>query len=842
MADVNTTVFYPDGTLVPNDQVGQAIADGTARWKSTDKVRFVSPNGEGYEVPGGSAWEAIQRGWRPESNDEAELKDAQRSASVGDVLQGFAGGLASTLTFGGYDAFRDPKALRIEKARAPIANELGEVAGVVTPIGVEAGLTRFGVEGAGTLARSALTAAEAATAAPRAVTRFANMAGRAVEAGVSAERPILGAAARQATEGAIEGFTYGTGRELSRQSMGNEDLSLEKLLAAGGEGALFGGALGGGVGALSGVLGKGFTAATTAGRRLEGIANEALAAPAATKAGSRLALEEQQAARAFGFGPGDVQRVGIEKVKTFAREALDRELIPPGLASMFDDMGTKAFKVEKVRQELGEAVGKVYSDLDAAGLKLDRTDMLAASAKQLGEMADKGGNIARYGKQLEKDWVERVVKAKSFEDVAEIVRDLGKEWKKYDRAADSFRRDAITEFRGNLRVALNDEVQRVAPVEAAKLEKLNQLYGAFKEASAVTEKAAARKQLEKPPFTPWDVGVAAAAGFPFGSIYAGTKVAAAGLMRSERAASALAVALNKMRAASANQGIKITDAVEAAARKGARDTHYSITVKRGLMAKNLVDQAMAAAEIQHNPDAAARRIAAVTSPLTAADPKLGARASMTIADDLRWLNSRAPQGTNVDLRARLAWDRYDKFQKAGDKAAAAAFGGKATAAAGGGKRGRKGKAPVLEVTPEAADSFLRTSAALADPISAIAEIKHGSITPEAVDVLAERRPALRAMVEQAFDGEVERLAEKGKELSYETAVVASLATGKAYDPSMRPEMIAAFQATYDERAAAMGAPPPGVPTAAPPSNDMKAARERTDRFKTNAESKLEMNV
>jgi uncharacterized protein YfiM (DUF2279 family) len=117
-----------------------------------------------------------------------------------------------------------------------------------------------------------------------------------------------------------------------------------------------------------------------------------------------------------------------------------------------------------------------------------------------------------------------------------------------------------------------------------------------------------------------------------------------------------------------------------------------------------------------------------------------------------------------------------------------------------GARGTK-KGAKLAVPASTAASYVRASKALADPVSAAAKVGTGKMTPETIDVLRDRRPELRAELQQRFDEQQARLDSKGKALQYSTRVEASLATGKAYDKTMSPSFISMVQAHWTNKRA-----------------------------------------
>ncbi len=200
--------------------------------------------------------------------DDETLRKAQLEADYGGAggaaIAG-AAGVARGLTLGTSDlaaryagGSKLIHALDAYKEANPTASTVGEVGGAVLPL-----IASDGVAGiAGTAVRGAAETGELAGAGARALVG---------EGGGFLARTARGAA-EYGARGAAEGALYGAGEHISEESLGDRDVNAENLFAAMGKGALFGGAIGAGQGALHGAAGA---AAAGIGRVASSAANKA---------------------------------------------------------------------------------------------------------------------------------------------------------------------------------------------------------------------------------------------------------------------------------------------------------------------------------------------------------------------------------------------------------------------------------------------------------------------------------------------------------------------------------------------------------------------------------------
>jgi hypothetical protein len=225
--------------------------------------------------------------------------------------------------------------------------------------------------------------------------------GAAKGLGGAAAKGLVGAAERTVGKGALtfalehalpgaiaagwDGAVMGAGQAMSESALGDHDLTAEKLVAGAEKGALFGAAIGGGLGFLGGALSRGGSRtgeALTRAAENKGEAAAARAEAAATRAeavaggggasGVRGWLEnqaEEQAFKATGAKIGDYQRLGstaerqAERVSSIGRRLIDEGIVTP-TASKTDIAERVASKLRATGEELG-ALRKQISETGA---------------------------------------------------------------------------------------------------------------------------------------------------------------------------------------------------------------------------------------------------------------------------------------------------------------------------------------------------------------------------------------------------------------------------------------------------------------------------------------------
>jgi hypothetical protein len=195
--------------------------------ETTGPVNVVTPSGRTITVDRETAQSIVQQGGREQTGIEGDAA-AQASAEAArydnPVGAAFTGGLRS-LTFGLSDhaltAMGAGGELEKTKEHNPGSSLVGEIGTALLPIG-----------------------------APGAIARAAKAAGNVVRGTSTA-----GKVAATIVEGAVDGGAWNAAQQVSSAALTGDPLTPEKLASSIGMGALFGGAIGGGLGGVAAVSG-----------------------------------------------------------------------------------------------------------------------------------------------------------------------------------------------------------------------------------------------------------------------------------------------------------------------------------------------------------------------------------------------------------------------------------------------------------------------------------------------------------------------------------------------------------------------------------------------------------
>ena len=400
---------------VPEEQVPQVYAARTHGFASPDeRVPVKKPNGDIVTVPASQAHVAFARGATVASHQEvAEAK----YGGPGGMAVTAAEGLARGATVGLFDpaAVGVARAVGGEKAAEATRESLAghkeanpwtagitEVGGAAIPALASGGATV--PEEAG-----ALAAGEAATGASRigqlarvlgaparAVGKAGEVAGGLAESVVG--RPGAGSAlariAKQAVKagatGTAEGALFGAGQEVSEDTLGDHELTAQKLAAAVGHGALMGGMFGTALGAGAGIVREG------AGGILNRIAptmEKQADMEAARGLHSKLNITKEAMRRAGGMDEVGATARKFGLFGSSVREAAmtDPETLLARTAAAKDQVGQQIEQALNAAGEKGASVkaSEVISHLDETIEKLESTAAGSEKAAPLRAMRDR---------------------------------------------------------------------------------------------------------------------------------------------------------------------------------------------------------------------------------------------------------------------------------------------------------------------------------------------------------------------------------------------------------------------------------------------------------------------
>lgn len=258
------TMFRPDTgeeIAVPASEMAEMYRKGIATFDEGQTV-YLQRGGRTEAVSGSRAAELFTGpgglSVKPSTPGAfAEQTERDEYGGIGGGAAATAAGLARGLTFGASDL--GAEALGYNDELAALRRQHGllstgaEIGGAVLPALFSGGTSAAasGTSLAARVGRTATTLGRGAEAIGGAAERLAVRGAEALgaaEAGATAR--VLGGAAREAATGALTGV----GQAISESSLRGDDLTVEKLLAGGGMGAMIGGALGGGLAGMGVVL------------------------------------------------------------------------------------------------------------------------------------------------------------------------------------------------------------------------------------------------------------------------------------------------------------------------------------------------------------------------------------------------------------------------------------------------------------------------------------------------------------------------------------------------------------------------------------------------------------
>lgn len=352
---------------------------------SNESVKVVSPDGQLGEIPAGQLSDATEQGYRVLTPEvQSELDRHEKYGGALGMLGSAAAGGARGLSLGLSDlaltqsGLVEPQTLKDLKEENPGVSTVSEIAGNLVPVVGELGLgAKLGGEAAG-LAKTAASLTPAA-GATKVGAGIENAVSQALGSQMAAK--LAGAA----TRGAAEAELYNIGHNLSEASLGDEQLTAERLLAHSGEALAVGAGLGFGLSA-GGIALK--AAAQKASGALDGLsslvaekfplANPDVLNNYAEKTASRAGMEPEEVKQLFtGIGTKEGQAM---------RESLGpkAEFVTPEERNSINTQFRET--LEKTHEDMTALKRKAFSEIrpKEIGNLVQDVDIKAASESAFG--------------------------------------------------------------------------------------------------------------------------------------------------------------------------------------------------------------------------------------------------------------------------------------------------------------------------------------------------------------------------------------------------------------------------------------------------------------------------
>ncbi len=443
-----------------------------------ERVRIGKGNDTGT-VDAAEAIKAIDQGWELIDDEDARSRQIAREESglLGQA-QGVVEAGVSGLTLGASDwiiqghekskgGAEAREGLQRYQARAKAAGAAGDVArfvGEAAPVLLSGGTGALAKTGAAVGKRGLLGSGRALLGKVGAAPLAVDAVGAAAERGAV---KLLGSGLRGRTAGAlarggVEGFASGVGQEIHESVLGDREITAERLLAAGGMGALMGGAASGAF-PLVGAAARG-TAKVPASAMRKVLAKATKSAPENMGPAAEW-VSTMASGRVFEPIKKQADLLKSKEGRQLAYDALhNAEAVTERAANVarkeIDNMNESISRVlRKTEADRTTNMGKLFSRADDASVPdMVRRDLEAASDRILG---DEGlGIVERYGSgEMRKKVLDDAKGAieRAWEDVVEGLdaagahkRLLGTKRRLQQMARDVGRKDAASEATSNL--------------------------------------------------------------------------------------------------------------------------------------------------------------------------------------------------------------------------------------------------------------------------------------------------------------------------------------------------------------------------------------------------------
>lgn len=673
----------------------------------------------------------------------------------------------------------------------------------------------IGGEGLGMLLPALLSGGESLAARGAALTPAGVMAG----AGGAAERlalgllpettGVLGKAGGQivsmAARGATEGALMNLGHHVGQNIIYNRPLTSEALAAAG-DGALFGGLMGGGMGALGGALGS----------VSEAIGSKALGG--AGKLGGKGQRAEGAVLRELG-ATGE-EDLNVLKTAGGLREEIPMKDVLKGLSEIQTAAGeTIPGTIGKGTGELNRVVKDMVSEAKAN--RADFTSMLDREAPNLipneNRVMQRIHNEVVYPKvgTMNLDRVQKVAEkvAEDFSNVWTNMRPEVGTWTKYAESTDQLRksvddylrkafdpntdRELIKSVKAGILNVVDDEFRQAAQTAAKTIgkegaaEAYNSAVVAQRLAEHIEEMTGSKLAKEaltaKPLLSPQDLAIA------FGSASFGHPIFAAGMLAAKAstkiieqrltpklAEMAYQVAIgNKAAAATVNVKGRISGAVKNFFKAGkgganlANAKGYDRTIRNREEYDNLVDRAHELTSPIHQ-----ARVQAYARQLEAAG-------QVDLAMQTQLMNARAVQYIQNNMPV-------------------------STKAKGAGKLGPMPKFKGMDLKDF---KFMRQLSAIDNPMGVIDKMASGEVSRDEVKALKYVYPEVHAELVGQTAVAIQEMKANGEFLPADKIATLGVVLDAPVDSTLEPEFIASVQATFvpPQAPQPQAAPPdPGV--------------------------------
>ncbi len=629
----------------------------TAPAKAAPSPKLIPMKGEDGDIrlyTPQEAQQVIDAGGSQASKEEVRAQKLHEEyGGVGQQAITVGQNFASGLTFGVSNPIAvalgaDRQAMADRNEENPLLAGGSELLGAVAPALASGGAGSVG------------TVAKVLGAPVRAVSGLGGLAERGVARVIGREAESLGGRMLQrglavGAGGAVEGAAYGVGEQITEATLGNHELTADRLLAGAKGGALFGGLAGGAMGAGGELL-------ATGARKVASVVEGQL-----QKEGGLTSMlrgeAEGQAFKSTGAQLRDYQKLGQTAEEQAARgNAIGRTLLDEGIVTASSSKSEIATRLQAKVKEVGEELGALRKGLDKASVRPSTANIVdEVRAKVLDPLAALPGTMNEAGavSHYLDDFVKKAGETPSFDTLH-----------KFRKALDDkiyIQKSALvptpeTEQLRKVRGIIEGEFERSAELAAKELgtsvvdqyKTAKELYSKLITAEKISTKSVARQSANRAiSLTDTIMGAGALASMgPSGLLMAGANK----VMR-EYGNQAAADVLNRVTRLQAVQraAVKTEDELTAGVAKfisGAHRTVKEIPRAAGVAVKstgasewsreNYERITKHVADMKNNPDAHEARIARETNELATVAPNVAMAIGMTSKRAVEYLDANTP--------------------------------------------------------------------------------------------------------------------------------------------------------------------------------------------------------
>lgn len=738
---------------LPEDQLDSAIIQGTHSYAANEKINVVNPSGETVAVAAPDLKDALMQGYSIEKPKQAAVREyVEENKGLSGAAKVAVGKFGDEAVMGIpgiiYDKTGDP--LEVAKWEA-----LKKEHSAATAIGSTLGFAGSLLVG-GPLFKGA---AKAGTVAREVVAK--QLAAAGIERGSeSVAKRLVARMGEKATQLGVEGAVVSAPRAITEAALGDPEQAAESLLYGAGLGTVLGTA----AGALEPAVGK------VIQKFKDSLSESSLIKD----------FQNERAAKALGFTKAQIKKLkgGQDEAVNIAKDILDSRLESgERIITPLSDTGDIAKNVEKLRQEAGAKMERVFKTLDDKAIpSINPLEVASKIDGEIGNFWRSPINKAETN-QLEATLESILVRGQkpiSFAEAQALKEEIGKV--AYPMGKNPPIVTPKVEIAQKAYRVVNEELDKAVDAAAGKigdgsflkeLQDARRTYAISRKAGkALAEKSASEQGNKIFGLTDTIAGIGVGSGV--GAIPAvATVFAKKGLEKYGNQIIATASVDGLLAAEQALKRVqaklsKIPEAIEAMVPGGKSASRVSTVGAFSKLLQNTMHRNDAFSEVSRkitdpsaNPKRMSDDFAGISSAFSnGGAPAVGNAFNLKMTQALQYLDANLPKPITPP----------NPFVK-------------------------------TKFKPSDADisAFERKLHTIMDPFSVIEDLKNGSVTKEQVDTLKAVYPKIYQQIQTRV---IEHVSGSETTIPYQNRLKLSLLLDLPLDPSLSPDAIRSLQTTY----------------------------------------------